>query len=334
MSSMSNKIDYKPVILKILNKLYTIETANKQRFKAIAFKNAIKNIQESNKAVKTLDDLKDIKGIGKGILKRIEEIIETGELEELKDSNDDIDYINEMMRIHGIGPSKAKELVEEHKIKSIEDLEQNLDLLNDKQKIGIIYYKDFEKRIPKGQMCKHNAYIGKIIKNVDHRLKFEIVGSYRRGAKDSGDIDVIITREDDPVDYDDIIKDIVESFNKDKYLIDTFALGKHKYLGVCRLPQHKTYRRIDILYTRRNEFPFALMYFTGSQESNVIIRQLALSKGFSLSEYGLKHIDGKNKNKFVDYKFNDEQDIFKFLGLKYIPPKNRSSDIDITKYLL
>ena len=79
------------------------------------------------------------------------------------------------------------------------------------------------------------------------------------------------------------------------------------------------FRRIDFMLTQEHEYPFALLYFTGSGPFNVAMRNFALSKGYSLSEYGLKDANGK----FVGDAFRTEEDIFEFLGLKYIPPEQR-----------
>ena len=85
------------------------------------------------------------------------------------------------------------------------------------------------------------------------------------------------------------------------------------------------FRRIDIMFSTMREAPFGLLYFTGSGQFNVEMRNHALSLGYSLSEYGLK-----KEKKFVDNNgkpFETEQDIFKFLGIKYVEPKDRKGGI-------
>ena len=165
------------------------------------------------------------------------------------------------------------------------------------------------------------------IRKINSKIKAQIVGSYRRGAKDSGDIDVIITH-DDPK-HDSILIDIVKALKNERYLTDDFAVGPHKYLGVCKLKYHKTHRRIDILYATQNVWPFSLLYFTGSVDFNVMLRNLALSKGLSMNEYGFKE-----SGKLLDQGFKTEEDVLRHLGLKYIPPEERSAKTDLNSYMI
>ena len=176
-------------------------------------------------------------------------------------------------------------------------------------------------------MEKHDKFIHEIIKKINPELMVEIVGSYRRGLKDSGDIDVLITDPSDKTNIDELLKNLVKLMEKEKYLIDTFALGNKKYLGVCKVKYGRHFRRIDLLITKKHEFPFAIMYFTGDYQFNIDMRNLCLAKGLSLSEYGLKYIKGPLKGQFIEKEFNTEEDIFNYLGLKYIKPNERKSNI-------
>lgn len=306
-------------ILEILEKLRQKSQADKEPFKARAYATVIKNLKASDKEVTKIEDIKDIKGIGKSIYDKIQEILNTGELKQVEKYNEEIEAINNLLKVHGIGPVKAKELVEKNNIKTVEALKEHKELLNDKQLIGLKYVDDINMRIERKEMDKHNAYLIKQIHEIDPKLKIQVVGSYRRGAKDSGDIDVIVTHEDNPDNYDHVIKDVVAKLREDKYLHDDLALGAHKYLGVCKLKRHKHYRRIDILYATKEVWPFSVMYFTGSADFNIIVRKVALEKGLSMSEYGFK-----KDNELVNFSLYTEEDIFKYLGLEYVPPEKRS----------
>jgi DNA polymerase/3'-5' exonuclease PolX len=77
------------------------------------------------------------------------------------------------------------------------------------------------------------------------------------------------------------------------------------------------------LYTNKKEYPFAVLYFTGDAGFNVAMRQYCLAKGLSLSEHGLKD---ESSGQFVDHEFETEEEIFAYLGLKYIQPKDRKAD--------
>ena len=91
-------------------------------------------------------------------------------------------------------------------------------------------------------------------------------------------------------------------------------------MGLGKTKMSKWCRRIDIMYTKPEEYPFAILYFTGSGEFNERMRGEALKQGYTMNEYGIKHLDNAHK---VDHKFNYEGDIFKFLNYKYIQPENR-----------
>ena len=161
-------------------------------FRERAYKNAKNNIVIYKKPIYSLNELKElkIKGFGKTILNKIEKYLNTGILSEIKNNP-----ISELMKVHGIGYKKAEDLYKNHKIENINQLTQRLDLLNNVQKKAIKYFDDLQLRIPREEIIEFEKIIYKIFNSLENKenSKFEIVGSYRRGAKDSGDIDVIIT---------------------------------------------------------------------------------------------------------------------------------------------
>lgn len=325
----SQKTDLKPSILKELTKLANDKKAKKETFRYRAYVKAIQAIKEYDEEITTIDDLDKIPGLAKGSIRtKIEEFIKTGEIEQVKAISEDSKIMETLSNIYGIGPSKANELVNENKVSSIEDLKMKLEkdetILNDKQKIGLKYYEDLLKRIPRKEMEKHDAFITEFIKRIDKNddLIYEVVGSYRRNAKNSGDIDVLCTTKNKDTK---LFNDIIEKLEEDNYVTETLAKGEKKFMGISKLSRHKTHRRLDMIYTDYSNYAFTLLYFTGSGQFNVEMRNHALSLGYSLSEYGLK----KN-GKFVDNKgkpFETEEDIFKFLGMKYIKPEDRKAGI-------
>ena len=317
--------DKKEALIQSLDMLRKQEVANKEPWKARAYMNVIRQLKDMNSPVYTYDDLKHIKGIGKGLKEKITEFIENGTIQQLADYNADgnIKAITELMKVHGIGTVKAKELVETHGVKDIEVLKQRKDLLNEVQKMGLKYYQDFEKRIPRKEMEKHEIYIKDIVKSIDHELIVTLTGSYRRKLADSGDIDVLITHPKDPNDYEEIFKKVIQAM-KTRYIVDIFAQGGKKCMAVSKLPRFRSFRRLDLLYTRKHEYPFALAYFTGSGDFNIRLRNIALAQGYSLSEYGLKYSKGPKKGEFIDQVFETEREIFNFLGIDFVEPENRN----------
>ncbi len=317
--------DYKDLIIKNLETLRQRDFVNNDKWKVRAYDKVIKELKNKSTPIYSIEDVKDVKGVGEKIKLKITEIIETGELQQVESIKDDaINVMNattELSEVFGIGPIKAKELYEKHHIKSVNELKEHLELLNDKQKIGVKYYEDFKQRIPRKEMMKHEEYLKAVLTSIDKDIKFVIMGSYRRGLPNSGDIDILLTHETE--EGSKVLDKVVNSLQKEKYLAETLGLGNKKYTGICRLKRHRTYRRLDMLFAKGNEYSFALLYFTGSANFNVKMRNIALSKGFSLSEYGLKYIEGDKKGEFVEREFVDEKSVFDFLEMDFISPENR-----------
>ena len=91
-------------------------------------------------------------------------------------------------------------------------------------------------------------------------------------------------------------------------------------MGLGKINISPCFRRIDIMYTKPEEYPFAILYFTGSGDFNVKMREYALEKGFTINEYSMKHTETKEK---VNQIFNSEKDIFEYLNFEYQEPQNR-----------
>ena len=100
------------------------------------------------------------------------------------------------------------------------------DILNDKQLIGLKYYEDILERIPQAEIVKHEIYLKKVLHSLSPKAELTIAGSYRRRAKDSGDIDILL--KGTPALY----KKFIDFLEKDGYLYETLAKGTKKYFGM------------------------------------------------------------------------------------------------------
>jgi DNA polymerase beta len=222
--------------------------------------------------------------------------------------------------VYGIGPKKAKELVDKG-ITSISALRENQQMLNDVQRVGLKYYEDILKRIPRSEIQQYETiFVSDFSKVATPNSRFEIVGSYRRGAENSGDIDVIIT-SDNPKVFVNFIDELI----KKKIILEVLSRGPTKCLVIAKIPSSDTARRVDFLYTSLEEFPFAILYFTGSKIFNTVMRHVALEKGYTMNEHGIysRRENDKKKGEKVEHHFNSEEDIFNFLGLVYKAPNER-----------
>jgi DNA polymerase beta len=321
---MSSQTDFRQIIIDTLDVLRIEELKLKEIFKANAYKKVIQELKNLDKPIYSIDDLTDIKGIGAKIKTKIEEIIQTGKLnkaEKVKE-NKEHSIADKLLKIYGVGPAKVNDLITKHNISSIEELRQRQDLLNDKQKIGLKHYEDFLLRIPRSEMDEHNNYINNILKIISKDFEIQIVGSYRRKHQDSGDIDVLITHKSSKIINDPSLMEriIIRALNrKYTYLTDILAVGPKMCLAVCKLNGYNNYRRIDFLLTSPEEYPFAILYFTGNDKFNVDLRNRAIEMGYSLSQHGLKNV---KTDQFVNG-LESETDILKFLGMNYVEPENR-----------
>ena len=357
--------DHKESIIKNLEVMLENVRQEKEFFRMRAYQTALTNIKAHLGPIRTLADIKGIAGIGDKTKQRIKEIIETGlldEAEKIRDERgDELQVLEELSKVYGIGSVKAQELFKQGVI-SVSDLRQKNHqqvleekvsaktdkavkaLLNGPQRLGLAYYDDFLERIPRSEMERHREiFTAAMQKAYPQGVDFEIVGSYRRQAVESGDIDILI-KDRDHLNQPLNLKIIVGVLKTAGYVQETLANGSKKFMGVCRVDTHSTHRRLDLLVTPAAEWPFALLYFTGSQALNIKMRALALLKGFSLNEHCLSNMvvseveverklkDGsvklykrkvRAKGDCATIKIDTERDIFELLGMQYLEPVYR-----------
>ena len=125
----------------------------------------------------------------------------------------------------------------------------------------------------------------------DGNSSFEIVGSYRRKAKHSGDIDIIISnKKNDKTIFNKFINRLIEK----KIIVETLSHGNVKCLAVGKI-KGRPNRRVDFMYSPPLEYPFAILYFTGSKNFNTFMRQRALHIGLTMNEHGFHHMEKEKR---------------------------------------
>ena len=316
--------------ISMLEELRDIMQRRGDAIRAKAYENAASQIMLLNKDI--IDpkiDLKDVQGIGKTITEKIDIFLKTGTLEILE--RERVNPVNIFTKVYGIGPKKAEELVKNN-ITSISQLKENVNMLNDKQKIGVKYYDDILQRIPRNEIDDFYIKMSIILEELEPICcgsKFEICGSYRRECKDSGDIDIIITNVNN---NPSIFGKLLDLLKKEKYIVEDGFLsrGDIKSLTIVDIypEREKTVkRRVDFFYTPPEEYAFAILYFTGSKIFNTVMRQRAVDMGYTLNEHSICYLNNGIKGKKVEKYFPDEKSIFEFLNMKY---KNPNERIDYT----
>jgi len=308
---------YNQDFVKVLSELGDIMMRQGEPFRARAYIQAAESIMTYPNPITDPNQLKGVKGIGSTILSKLNEFVETGTLKALERERNN--PITKLTTVYGIGPKKAKELVAQG-ITTVDELKKRKELLTGNMLLGIKYYDDIQEKIPRAEIDEYKEVLTGVFNKVTPPgSTFEIVGSYRRGAAASGDIDIIITNDKN---NKAAFNDFLDALVKDGTVIELLTRGKTKSLTIARLPGKKA-RRVDFLYAPPSEYAFAILYFTGSKIFNTVQRQRALDLGYTLSEHGLhKMVQGK-KGAAVEGDFPDEKSIFKFLGMKYKKPNER-----------
>ena len=343
--TLKNKIDYylskydlsikitnnKMTNTKIIDMLESMQKlmSSEKNPRARVYSKAKESVMMHDKTIKNTNDLKTIigkPGITKGssITKTIIEFLKTGKVELLEKAKNDPKQL--FMNIYGVGPKIAAKLVKEHKMTTIKQLRENQEeLLNDVQKKGLKYYEDILERIPRKEINNYEKVLQRYFKDVKKEMKnkeavLQIVGSWRRGAKDSGDIDVIIC---DPSNDNSIFKNYIDKLIEKNIMIEVLSRGNVKTLGISKMTSKSLSRRIDFMFTPKSEFAFAILYFTGSKIFNTLMRARAVEMGYTMNEHGIYHFKNKKKGQGLDKDFPTEESIFEFLGIEWRGPTER-----------
>ena len=309
--------------IKLLDDLAYLMRKKKEFMKAKAYTNARDTISRIKEDITAPEQIKDLPGIGKSIYDRLVDFSENKSLSPMRGQDDVLAKkraVDIFTEIYGVGEAKAEDLVDKGFL-TIEDLRKNQDVLNDKQKIGLKYYEDILKRIPRSEIDEYKSIFEENFKDLhENDGYFEIVGSYRRGAENSGDIDLIITSKDNT-----IFKTFIDRLVEKQVITEILSRGPTKCLVVAKIPNSSHYRRVDFLFSPPEEFPFAILYFTGSKEFNTSMREKALKMGVTLNEHGFSKMEGRKKGEKIENKgrFTQEKDIFDFLNMEFKEPSER-----------
>ena len=332
--------------------IYKVQRENPKgaSFKIRAYSDVCKAFMLCDGQVHTIEEIEQVLldyGMKnpKKTLEKIKEIIETGTLSTVNGLafNTHIQALKYLTKVYGIGPKNATKLYNEHGCFKVDQLKeaflQNPSILNNKQKIGLHYFDDLEKKIPRREIDAYKQVLHDIVhemKRTIPSIHFSINGSYRREKSESGDIDILITAKGDT---SSIRKQFIDILKDKNIIVETLANGKKKFMGISKLPHYSTHRHIDIIDTSLHEYPFAQLYFTGSGGFNAKMRNLALKKGYSLNEYRISYKTNKKPvdetefmTKLGQFYCKTEKDIFRFLDIDYVEPKDRK-DIILSKYI-
>jgi DNA polymerase/3'-5' exonuclease PolX len=315
--------DRKQDILRLLGILERSDTFHGHPFQARAYSKVMTQIKELP-AVRTISDVAGVKGVGKEIKLKIETILATGTLAsaEHAGANPQFAAYDALLGVYGVGPVKARGLIDAG-IMNIDALRaevaRNPKLLTAAQKLGLQYYEDTQERIPRAEMMEHEAVLRRAFCAAG--LTMQVVGSYRRGLANSGDIDCLVSSGVAGMSetvMKTTFRGVVERLIADGYIVGVLAKGDAKTLAYATVGGAA--RRLDLLLTAPAEYPYAILYFTGSDLFNIAMRGWALERGYTMNEHGMTPT---SPDKAAAPVMKSEEDIFAFLGLQYVAPTAR-----------
>ena len=320
-------------IIEILTRLmilkYITDTGTEtiKDHKKTAYEKVINGIKRLPQNAMTASDIYDnVEGVGKSIkfsliqMFQIDDPIRTGipDLDNLLLTN--IDLFNKiavmtvLIQVHGIGIKRAFMLYDRG-IRSPSEITGNIlspSILNEQS----IQYPNDEKRISYEKITNFGRNFADLVKDLD--ISFTIAGSYRRKMRDSGDIDMVVFSKYGQINIEQTMEIVLQRLRERRVLINTVTTGKSRPTYTLYLDNENPNVQIDFLKIYGpEEYPYGLLYFTGSREFNIGMKTYAKRFGFTI---GNTEMVDKNGNKVI---VNSEEEIFSFFRIPYIPPENR-----------
>ena len=350
-NNKTNKFSNKEIshILRSMAATYLLTDAN--RFRIIAYEKAADAIEQLTRELKDIwqeGRLSDIPGIGASIGSHLNEYFKTGKSKHFDSVLKQIPKtVFILMDVPTIGPKKAFRLVNALNLMNfttaIADLEKacfdnkvaKLDSFGEKSQSDILeaiklYRQKLSKtvRMPLPYAFSLVNEVIKYLKKHEQVKRVDALGSLRRMVATIGDVDISVQAES-------IEKQIIDYFIKFPKMIKVDNAGERK-ASIIVNPNI----RVDLRIQAKKSYGSMLQYFTGNKAHNIKLREFALKKGLSLSEYGIKKLKDKSphfakasrgKQKLKVIKFATEEKFYNFLGLQFIPPEIRegTNEIDL-----
>lgn len=324
-------------LLRYIAAAYVIKNEAKFRFQIIAYQRAADAIEHSTIELRDLlreGKLTSIPGVGSSLASHIEELLETGKVKHFEWATQGVpETVFPLLDVPTFGPKKAYKLVKEFNLKNPQTVIDDLEKIAKQDKIaslagfgeksqGDILRAIGEYREGKGKTTRMPLpYAAELAERVVAYLKRcnavldpQPLGSLRRMVATVGDIDIAVATNDP--------KAVIEHFVAYPNTLRVIEKGT-----VSASILVSSGRQIDLMVQPPDMFGALLQHFTGSKNHNIHLRELALKKGLSLSERGIKRRLASGKVKMETY--NSEGSFYKALGMDWIPPEMREDTGEI-----
>ncbi len=289
-----------------------LEIRGEDSFKIRAYHRAAEQVSRLNRSLGGMQEaeIRAIPGIGERIARKIVEILATGTFAELEETRTGIPAtLIELLDLEGVGPRTIARLWRMMGIQSIDALEKAarghriraLKGFGERKEEDILHAIQLYRARGSRMNLLEAEQVVQCISAAFPEGSYDVAGSYRRGKSTVGDIDIVTMLS--PSQVNPRLRAISDE------VIDE---GEKRSSVRCHG------QRVDIRFTRPEEYGSMLLYLTGSKDFNIRLREMALSRGLKLNEYGIE-----DKKAGSLHTFPQERDIFSFLGLEYIPPELR-----------
>ena len=338
-------------VIDIFSKLSHYYNIESNHIRKNAYDKAIYELKRFPNEINSGSDVKDIKGVGKKMMEKIDEIIETGTLKTLQKLEKEHGKIStkkevpQLKDVLGFGTKKVLQIKELFNIttpnKLLEFIKDKSNFeklsLTNQQLIGLKYHKDLSNKVERSEAEKIfksiNTILNKsvisssssIIKSAN--ITIELAGSFAsKKTKQSKDVDILIYAKNfeskKEVEDSSLMKEIITILKDNNIIKHILSTGKSKFLGLVSLnPLSKNkMRHLDIRLVDKNSYVFAKLYYTSGAMFNKIMRTEAKKNGMKLNEWGL--YEGEKKTKLVKG-IKTEADIFKKIKMDFVPLDER-----------
>ena len=293
-----------------------LEIKGENQFRVRAYRRAARTVEGLPQSVRSLlsagTDLAELPGIGKDLAGKIADIVQTGHFALLDSLKKKLPgELGEIAALPGLGPKRVKLLYDKLKVRTLNDLRRVVKSgrLHKLRGFGLTIETKLAGALEKPRVVKRfklavaEAEAEALVGFLRNGGRVVVAGSYRRRRDTVGDLDVLVTAADGTAVGDKLV-----SYEN---VADVLAHGPTRTTVVLR-----SGLQVDVRAVPEQSYGAAMLYFTGSKAHNIALRGLANTHNWKLNEYGL--FAGKRRIAGAT-----EEDIYKKLGLAYIPPELR-----------
>jgi DNA polymerase/3'-5' exonuclease PolX len=265
---------------KELIEYYKTSPNETNKYRIMSYSKTLKTLENYKTEIKNGEELKELSGVGKSVIEKVNEIIKTKNLKILKNIKK-----SNLITVLGIGPKIAQTL-QKQSINTVSQLKKNkiLKTLPKMVQLGVKYYTGLSKSITRKETINIAKQIEKSIHKIDKSYKVIQAGSFLDNKKMLGDIDIVITSKNMKKrnNIGNKMEGIINELSNDKIILEIITKSKNKVMAITKNIYH-----LDLHLVAYNNLDYHLLYFSGGAEKNRIMRMSAKKKGYKLNEYGL-----------------------------------------------